>query len=104
MLSKKQFLILALLGVLTGAFFIIDPALAQGIGGSGFEGKIKGFTNNLMNVILPAVSILGLLYGAMLAASGDEGAKRRMTLVIIASVVGFLSPVIIRWFQSAVGG
>jgi len=87
-----------------GLFFYLDPACAQGIGGSGFEGKIKGFTNNLMTVILPAVSILGLLYGAILAASGDEGAKRRMVLVIFASVVGFMSPVIIRWFQSAVGG
>ena len=102
MLSKKQVLIL--FGFVIGTLFVIDPIFAQGVGGSGFEGKIKGFTSNLMNVILPAVSILGLLYGAMLAASGDEGAKRRMTLVVIASVVGFLSPVIIRWFQSAVGG
>lgn len=87
-----------------GLLFFADPALAQGFGGSGFESRIQGFTNNLMSVILPAVAILGLLYAAMLAASGDEGAKKRMILVVIASVIGFLAPLIIRWFQSAVGG
>lgn len=87
-----------------GLLFVADPAFAQSFGGSGFESRIQGFTNNLMSVILPAVAILGLLYAAMLAASGDEGAKKRMILVVIASVIGFLAPLIIRWFQSAVGG
>jgi len=90
--------------VLMGSLVLIDPAFAQGFGGSGFESRIQGFTNNLISVILPAVSILGLLYAAMLAASGDEGARKRMLLVIIASVIGFMAPMIIRWFQSAAGG
>ncbi len=81
-----------------------DTALAQFWGGSGFEGKIRSFTDNLMSVILPAVAILGLLYAAMLAISGDEGAKKRMILVVVASVIGFLAPLIIRWFQSAAVG
>ncbi len=84
--------------------WISNTALAQFWGGSGFEGRIRSFTDNLMSVVLPAVAILGLLYAAMLTMSGDEGAKRRMVLVIIASVVGFLAPLIIRWFQSAAVG
>lgn len=103
MISKNIWLVGAIMMV-GGLLFVADPALAQSFGGSGFESRIQGFTNNLMSVILPAVAILGLLYAAMLAASGDEGAKKRMILVVIASVIGFLAPLIIRWFQSAVGG
>ena len=81
-----------------------NDAFAQFLGGSSFESRIRSFTDNLMSVVLPAVAILGLLYAAMLAMGGDEGAKRRMVLVVIASVVGFLAPPIIRWFQSAAVG
>ena len=56
-----------------------------------------------MTVILPAVSILGLIYGAILAAMGDQSARPRMVLIVIASIIGFLAPVIIRWLQSASG-
>lgn len=83
----------------------LDPALsfAQSFGGSGFENKVNNLTNKLISFILPAVSILGLIYAAILAATGDENAKKRMVLVVIASIVGFLAPLIIRWMQSAVG-
>lgn len=77
---------------------------AQSFGGSAFENRLNGLTHSLMTVVLPAVSILGLVYAAVLAAMGDEGSKKRMVLVIIASCVGFLAPIIIRWFQAAVGG
>ncbi len=91
------------LWVFSGALLNL-PDLVLAWGGSNFEGRIRSFTDSLMSVILPAVAILGLLYAAMLAMSGDEGAKRRMVLVVIASVVGFLAPPIIGWFQSAAVG
>ncbi len=103
-MNKKNIWLVCFLSILGVVTFLPDLSFAQGYGGGDFEGRIQGFTSNLISVILPAVSILGLLYAAMLAASGDEGAKKRMTLVVIASVVGFLAPLIIRWFQSAVGG
>ncbi len=103
-MSQKYIWVVCLISTMGIALFFPDFSFAQGYGGGDFEGRIQGFTSNLISVILPAISILGLLYAAMLAASGDEGAKKRMTLVIIASVVGFLAPLIIRWFQSAVGG
>ena len=89
---------------LVGCFFVfMDPAFSQW-GGMGFESRIQSLTNNIISVLLPAVAILGLLYAAILAASGDEAAKKRMILVVVASVIGFLAPLIIRWFQSAAGG
>ena len=86
------------------ASVVILPDIAWAWGGGSFESRIRSFTDSLMSVILPAVAILGLLYAALLAMSGDEGAKRRMVLVVVASVVGFLAPPIIRWFQSAALG
>ena len=84
---------------------ILGPASAWAAwGGMGFESRIQSLTSSLASVLLPAVAILGLLYAAMLAASGDEGAKKRMILVVIASVIGFLAPLIIRWFQLVAGG
>lgn len=88
----------------SSAAIIILPDIVWAWGGGNFESRIRSFTDSLMSVILPAVAILGLLYAALLAMSGDEGAKKRMILVVIASVVGFLAPPIIRWFQSAALG
>lgn len=75
-----------------------------GVGGDALSQRVNGLTNKIIGTILPAISILGLVYSAILAASGDQGAKSRMVLVIIASIVGFLAPILIRWFQSAVSG
>lgn len=96
----KTFTWCLLLGLITTLALFPEFAFAQ----SGFESKVDGLTNKLIAVVLPAVSILGLIYAAILAASGDAAAKGRMVLVIGASVVGFLAPVIIEWFKSAVGG
>lgn len=80
-----------------------DLAFAD-YGGGEFQNRMTGLTRNLVNVLLPAVSILGLVYAAILAAMGDEGSKSRMVLVVIACVVGFLAPLFIHWLQSATGG
>jgi hypothetical protein len=74
-----------------------------GIGGDALSQRVGGLTNKIIGTILPAISTLGLVYSAILAASGDQGAKPRMVLIIIASCVGFLAPLVIRWFQGAVG-
>ncbi len=73
-------------------------AMAQFAGG-GLESKVNGVTSGLINFLLPAASVIGLVYAAILAATGDASAKQRMVLVIVASVVGFLAPLIIRWLQ-----
>ncbi len=68
-------------------------------GGSTLEVKVGGITSGLTNILLPAVSCLGLIYAAILAATGDASAKSRMVLIGFASLVGFLAPLIIRWLQ-----
>lgn len=100
---KKSNLLFCLL--VLGCLFIPEAALAQvgGIGGSGLESKIKGLTQSILTVILPSISVLGLMYSAMLAATGDQSARPRMTLIIFASVVGMLAPVIVSWLQRVSG-
>lgn len=78
-----------------------EPAFAQFAGGA-LESKVSGVTNGLINFLLPAASVIGLVYAAILAATGDASAKQRMVLVMMASVVGFLAPLIIRWLQGMV--
>ena len=87
------------------AVMILVPDLAfADYGGGEFQNRMSGLTRNLVNVLLPAVSILGLVYAAILAAMGDEGSKQRMIMVAVASIVGFLAPILIRWLQSIAGG
>ncbi len=102
-MNKNQiWLCLGLFLIIGVTVFIPEFALAQ-YGGGEFQSKIGGVTKGLVNVLLPAVSILGLVYAAILAATGDAAAKSRMILVAVSSIVGFLAPIIIRWLQSISG-
>ncbi len=107
-MNKQTFWMIAfMVGVFACLTFCPETSFAQdfgGIGGDALSQRVNGLTSKIIGTILPAISILGLVYSAILAASGDQGAKGRMVLVIIASVVGFLAPILIRWFQSAVSG
>ena len=91
-----------------GLLVVFQPHLAfaddfGGIGADALSQRVGGLTNKIIGTILPAISILGLVYASILAASGDQGAKARMVLILIASCIGFLAPIVIRWFQGAVG-
>lgn len=87
------------------ALFYADITLAQVIGGGGeFGSRVSGLTQNLVNIVVPLIAILGLVYAGMLGATGDPGAKQRMVVVIIFSVVCFVAKFVIQWLQSAAGG
>lgn len=78
--------------------FYSDVALAQ-FGGGGLESKVQGVTNGLITFLLPAASCIGLIYSAILAATGDASARQRMVLVAVTSIIGMMAPLIIRWLQ-----
>lgn len=81
--------------IITIGLSLAEVALAQ----SGFDSKVNSITNMVVGKILPAVSIFGLVYAAILAAVGDESSKRRMVLVVVASIVGILAKFVIPLFQ-----
>ena len=89
--------------VLLGAFVVLGvwPECVSAF--SGFESRMKGLNQSLTSVVLPLVSILGLVYAAILAVTGDGAAKGRITMVIAASILGFLAGPIIRWIQTVMG-
>lgn len=87
-------------GMILGLVLWLTPemALAQFSGG-GLESKVNSVTRGLTHFLLPAASVIGLIYASILAATGDASAKQRMVLVLFASVIGFLAPLIIKWLQ-----
>jgi hypothetical protein len=96
-----------MVGILAFITFYSNSSFAQdmgGIGGDALSQRVNGLTSKIIGTILPAISILGLVYSAILAGTGDQGAKSRMVLVLIASIVGFLAPMLIHWLQGAVNG
>ena len=96
----KKYSIQGLMLVLI-AMVVFTPELGLAQLGS-FDSKVNSITNMIVGKILPAVAVFGLVYAAILAATGDESSKRRMVLVIVASIVGILAKFIIPMFQSAV--
>lgn len=96
-MRNETFLAVVFVGL--AVLMVLCPELAMAQFAGGLETKVQGVTSGLINFLLPAASVIGLVYAAILAATGDAGAKQRMVLVIVASVVGFLAPLIIRWLQ-----
>lgn len=83
-----------------GILMVFCPATAMAqFGGGGLESKVQGVTSGLLTFLLPAASCIGLIYSAILAATGDASARQRMVLVAVTSVIGMLAPLIIRWLQ-----
>ncbi|OQW48795.1 MAG: hypothetical protein A4S09_13435 [Proteobacteria bacterium SG_bin7] len=101
-MNKNHFWMLIFTGFALVMIFCPEFAMAQFAGG-GFEDKVRGVTSGLINFILPAASVLGIVYAAILAATGDASAKQRMVLVVVASIIGFLAPLLIRWLQGIAG-
>jgi len=99
---KNQNIWFGLLGLGVMGICIFSPELALANFG-GFESRVNSLTRSVVTVILPALSILGLIYASMLAVTGDGAAKSRITTVVVCSVIGFLAPLIIKWLQSASG-
>lgn len=85
-------------GFLLVVFLVPEPALAYE-----FQSRTQALTSNLISTVLPLVSTLGLVYAAILALTGDAGAKARIVGVVVASMCGFLAPHFINWLKAAAG-
>ncbi len=98
---KKTILTVCLgLGAL-GVFLLFpNECLAQY---GDFESRMSGLSNKLVTVVLPSLSLLGLIYSAFLGLSGSAEGKQKMIVVIFCSVFGLLAPFIINFLKSAVG-
>lgn len=91
------------IGFVIGIISLLILIPEMGLTFGGFESRIESLTRSLITIIMPALSILGLIYAAILAVMGDASAKARIVTVIVCSVIGFLAPLIIKWLQYASG-
>jgi len=99
--NKMQMLLIIAFGLFV-LLALTDPALAGPIGKSGFEGKMSLLQDKFIGVILPLMSIFGLVTAGILAAIGNESAKGKIVFCVVGSAVGFLAPYIIGWIQALV--
>lgn len=98
-MTKRGWAVLIMLTALISVLFFPEEIFAQA---ASFDRKVDSLTNMIVSKILPTVAVFGLVYAAILAAAGDESSKRRIVLVMVASIVGILAKFIIPMFQSAV--
>ncbi len=63
------------------------------------ESTLFNVQNKLINTILPAVAILGLVASGISFAIGHENAKRHMFYAIAGTILGFVAPSIITMLQ-----
>lgn len=86
------------------SLFLLESQIGLALGGGGeFESRMKNLTELLINVVLPLVSVAGLLYAVFLAIMGDGAAKMRLWMVTICSIIGFLAPHLISFIKMASG-
>ena len=97
-MNKNGYILLGLIFITVVAFLFPELSHAQA---ANFDNKVNSLTNLIVGRILPAVAVFGLIYAAILVAAGDESSKRRMVLVIIASIVSILAKFVIPMFQGA---
>lgn len=99
-MNRKTLGWLVLIGVGVGLASSLCPNIAMAYE---FEARTQALTTNLITTVLPLLSTLGLLYAAILALTGDGGAKARMITVVVCSIIGFLAPHFIEWLKAAAG-
>ncbi len=98
-MTKRGLCLVWLVIVVIASFLLSEDTFAQA---ATFSSKVDSISTLIVSRILPSVSIFGLLYASILAASGDESSKKRMVLVVVASIVGILAKFVVPMLQSAV--
>lgn len=63
------------------------------------ESTLSNVQSKLINTILPAISIMGLVIAGLSFAMGNENAKRHVGWAIMGTIIGFAAPSIISFLQ-----
>lgn len=87
-----SFLLLAVLAI------AIHPSIAF----ADFEGSLRNVKSQLSNVVLPLLSVIGLLVAAFSYLTGNQNAKQHITYALIGAAVGFGSQAIIDFISSTI--
>jgi type IV secretory pathway VirB2 component (pilin) len=82
----------------TLAVFLLLPTIGYG----SVESTLSNIQNRLINVILPLVSILGLVWAGLSFVMGNPNARNHLMLAIFGAVVGFGAPSIVSFIRGLV--
>lgn len=96
-ISKERALPLAIF-LLAVLILVIHPNLAY----ADFEGSLRNVKSQLSNVVLPLLSVIGLLVAAFSYLTGNQNAKQHITYALIGAAVGFGSQAIIDFIGSTI--
>ncbi len=90
---------LALFSVLIFALVLTifpDTAFAD------FRGSLENVRSQLSNVVLPLLSVIGLLVASFSYMTGHPDSKRHVTYALIGAALGFGSQAIIDFISSSI--
>ncbi len=82
----------------TLAVLLLLPTIGYG----SVESTLSNIQNRLINVILPLVSILGLVWAGLSFVMGNPNARNHLMLAIFGAVVGFGAPSIVSFIRGLV--
>lgn len=90
---------LAILSILIPTLVI---ALFPDLAFADFRGSLENIRSQLSNVVLPLLSVIGLLVASFSYMTGHPDSKRHVTYALIGAALGFGSQAIIDFISSAV--
>jgi hypothetical protein len=67
-----------------------------------FQGSLENIRSQLSNVVLPLLSVIGLLIASFSYMTGHPDSKRHVTYALIGAALGFGSQAIIDFISNAV--
>lgn len=84
------------------AFATLFIALHPDLAFADFEGSLRNVKSQLTNVVLPLLSVIGLLIAAFSYLTGNINAKQHITYALIGAGVGFGAQAIIDFISSTI--
>ena len=84
--------------VLSMLVLVLEPNVAH----ADFQGSLINLKSQLSNVVLPLLSVIGLLVAAFSYLTGNPNAKQHITYALIGAGVGFGSQAIIDFISSTI--
>ena len=95
--SRRAVAMLAV-GILAVVAILSGPELAH----ASFESSLIDLKSKLSGVVLPLLSVIGLLIAAFSYLTGNPEAKRHITYALIGAGVGFGAQAIIDFISSTI--
>ena len=84
------------------ATLILMVALAPELAFASVESSLVGIQMKLTHVILPVLSVIGILVAGLSFVTGHENAKRHIMYAIIGSAIGFGAQAIVDFISQTV--